>query len=194
MAHDFAKGKKRPRKSPTTARRKPTRKTAKKNDVSGRPTWFGAGLLCGLFLAFLGSMALQSNNGKPASSTKKIKTATKPEVSKPAETKPRFEFYDMLPESEVEINTSSLPAATVQQYTYIMQAGSFTTAEDADRRRAEILLMGMQAKIEKADNGERSTRYRVYVGPFQDRASANRARAQLSNNTIETLLLKRKRD
>jgi cell division protein FtsN len=186
MAQDFAKGKKRRRK--TTA----TRRSSKK-EVSGRPVWFVAGLLCGLFLAFLYSLA--TSNSDTATSKSKAVTPEKKEqpAEKPAaKPKPKFEFYDMLPESEVEVSTDSLPAQKTQRFLYIMQAGSFTDPDDADRRRAEILLLGLQARIEESKTGDRSTRYRVYVGPFEDRGSMNKARGMLSNNAIETLLLKRK--
>lgn len=192
MAQDFAKGKKRRRKTTTTRRRSNSKK-----EVSGRPLWFVAGMLCGLFLAFLYSLTT-SDRGESteiAVVEKQAKKPSKPE-SKPtaatAKAKPKFEFYDMLPESEIEVSTDSLPAKKAQRFLYIMQAGSFTDPDDADRRRAEILLLGLQARIEESKTAERTSRYRVYVGPFNDRGSMNKARAQLSNNAIETLLLKRK--
>nr|WP_246386788.1 SPOR domain-containing protein [Litorivivens lipolytica] len=72
-----------------------------------------------------------------------------------------------------------------------MQAGSFKTNADADRRRAELLLLGLEAKIEAVEaNGD--TWHRVYVGPFTSRSKLSKARTTLISEGIETLLLKRK--
>ena len=76
--------------------------------------------------------------------------------------------------------------------TWTSQAGSFRRPEDADRRRAHVLLLGLDARIEGVDaNGDRW--HRVIVGPFEGRGPLDRARATLISENIDTLVLRQKR-
>ena len=57
---------------------------------------------------------------------------------------PRFTFYDLLPNFEVitqdadeePVASAAAPQAIVEPGVYILQAGSFSTTEDADKRRS----------------------------------------------------------
>ena len=67
--------------------------------------------------------------------------------------KNRFDFYDMLPNFEVvipeedpEVIQDTEPKAIDVPGSYVLQAGSFTTYEDADRRRAQLALHGYQPR------------------------------------------------
>ena len=73
---------------------------------------------------------------------------------------------------------------------YLLQAGSFRQLADADRRRAELLLLGLEPNIEET-SGDNGRWYRVYVGPFDSRAKVSRARSLTAGQNIDTLLLKR---
>ena len=74
---------------------------------------------------------------------------------------------------------------------YILQAGSFRNNEDADRRRAQILLLGLDAKVELVEaNGDRW--HRVYVGPFLTHNTLSSARSKLINESIDTLVIRQK--
>ena len=188
MAKDYARSRKpsgqRPRK--TSARRKP----AAKARTMGWQLYI-AGLLSGVFLSFL----LYLGTLPPA-----IDTATQPTVQSqpPAKSeppKPRFDFYTLLPEQAVErvaapADTASPPTAKNAEF-YLLQAGSFKQREDADRRRAELLLLGLEPNIEET-NGDNGRWYRVYLGPFQSRAILNKARSLTAAQNIDTLLLKRR--
>ena len=68
---------------------------------------------------------------------------------------------------------------------YLLQAGSFRQRDDADRRRAELLLLGLEPKVEEAssDNGRW---FRVYLGPFESHAAMARARSLTANQDIDT--------
>ena len=74
--------------------------------------------------------------------------------------------------------------------TYVLQAGSFKQKDDADRRRAELLLLGLTPNIEEA-NGDNGHWYRVYLGPFASRSAMAKARGLTAAQNIDTLLLKR---
>ena len=110
--------------------------------------------------------------------------------------KPRFDFYTLLPEQtiDVEVDPGEIAKSRTSKKTelYLLQAGSFKQAEDADRRRAELILLGLEPKIEET-NGGNGHWFRVYVGPFETRSSMQNARSLTANQDIDTLLLKRDR-
>lgn len=69
---------------------------------------------------------------------------------------------------------------------YLLQAGSFQNREDAESRRARIILLNMNANVAQAVVAGR-TRYRVQVGPFPGRQNAENARDILSGNDIDSI-------
>ena len=83
---------------------------------------------------------------------------------------PRFEFYEILPNAlpesvSKERITPVSPPPTKRQHTahYFIQAGAFRRANEADRLRAELALLGLEAAIEKSQDW-----YRVRLGPYRD--------------------------
>lgn len=117
----------------------------------------------------------------------------------------KFDFYTLLPEREVivpnereAIKPADKPKTAPGQATpaepeesLFLQVGSFRAAQEADRRRAQIILLGLEAKVESVQaNGD--TWYRVQAGPFTSRDKLSKARNQLSAEGIESLLLKQK--
>lgn len=190
MARDFAKTKKTgsraPRKNKTAARQ--STRNAPQAQQGSRWRAYIAGLLSGVFLSFL----LYLGTLPPAdhlSSTPEIATAV------PAEPpKPRFDFYTMLPEQTldgpVEPAEVAKPPPGAAQVTYLLQAGSFRQREDADRRRAELLLLGLDPRIEET-NSDNGRWFRVYLGPFGSHSAMTRARSLTAAQDIDTLLLKR---
>ena len=188
MANNYAKTRKpggqRPRK---TATRKPA--TSGKARTMGWQLYV-AGLLSGVFLSFL----LYLGTLPPAGDTITQPTAQNQAPAKSEPPKPRFDFYTLLPEQSVEQAVAPADTATPQsarssEY-YLLQAGSFKQREDADRRRAELLLLGLEPNIEET-NGDNGRWYRVYLGPFQSRDKLNKARRLTAAQNIDTLLLKR---
>ena len=61
---------------------------------------------------------------------------------------------------------------------------------DADRRRGELALLGLESSIEQMDTDTGSW-HRVYIGPFDSRSAMAKARALTAQSDIDTLLLKR---
>jgi cell division protein FtsN len=49
-----------------------------------------------------------------------------------------------------------------------LQAGAFRDEADANRRRADITLLGYPARVVTIAGAAEGTRYRVQVGPFPD--------------------------
>ncbi len=70
--------------------------------------------------------------------------------------------------------------------------GSFKQIKDAERVRAELILLNLDARVEAAKGRGSDTWHRVLVGPFQNRSKLAKARSTLVSNRFDTLLLKRK--
>ncbi|MGV3591231.1 MAG: SPOR domain-containing protein [Gammaproteobacteria bacterium] len=72
---------------------------------------------------------------------------------------------------------------------YLLQAGSFQNRQDAENQRARIILLNLNANIAEGIVGGR-THYRVQVGPFAGRPSADSARSLLAGSDIESIFLR----
>jgi len=201
MAKDFAKSRQSSRskngKKPTTRKKTSSsrRSSAKKQSQGGWRLFIG-GVVTGIFLSFLFYLGTLPPEEKP----QLAQTPSSPPESdpQPKPPKPRFDFYTMLPEQtlEVEARPSNVdpasdvgsPQATLEKY--LLQTGSFRGQEDADRRRAELLLLGLEPSIEEA-TGDNGRWFRVYLGPYESRSAMSHARSLTAQQGIDTLLLKR---
>jgi cell division septation protein DedD len=156
--------------------------------LQGALRWYAGGLVSGVFLSFMFYLVtLPPGEGMPPEpDTAAASTSSSPE--------PRFDFFEMLPQQrfEVEVDPESRPGRATESasVTYLLQAGSFRQAEDADRRRAELLLIGLQPRVEET-NGSNGRWYRVLLGPFDSRSKMAAARSLTAQQNIDTLLLKR---
>lgn len=133
-----------------------------------------------------------------------------PKASEKPSTK--FDFYTLLPEQEViEPNERPTPPPTpkadknqkpAQQQPvvaneaapgeeFILQAGSFKSAAEADRRRAQVQALGLPTRQESVSAGG-DTWYRVLVGPFPTRDTATQARDKLAGQSIDTIIVRKK--
>lgn len=130
--------------------------------------------------------------------------------------KPRFVFYTELPEMEVIVPEEEIrariaappPAAADKPAsaapavpatpsappppaeTYYLQAGSFRGADQADRFKARLALMGFETDIQTITINNRDTYHRVRVGPFSDLGTVDKARQRLGKEGIETRTVK----
>jgi len=108
----------------------------------------------------------------------------------------RFTFYDMLPnfevvipEQEPDVTADVEPRAVVKPGLYILQAGSFTRFEDADRRRAELALQGIESTIQRVTIDDR-TYHRVRIGPTDDLEELNMLRSRLRAAKIDAIRIR----
>ncbi|WP_439102908.1 SPOR domain-containing protein [Congregibacter sp.] len=150
--------------------------------------WYGAGVATGLFLAFLLYLvSLPPENGAEP------QLANRPKASNP---EPEYEFFEVLPNQEitVDVDPADLPkprsAGTGKQF--LLQAGSFRQAADADRRRGELLLLGLNPSVEDTQ-GDTGRWFRVVLGPFESRSAMAKARSLTAQQDIDTLLIQRNR-
>ena len=108
----------------------------------------------------------------------------------------RFTFYDVLPNFEVTVpdETPNVaadiePQAVVEPGLYILQAGSFSTHTDADRRRAELALHGIESHVQRVKVNEKNY-YRVNIGPTDDLGELNMMRSRLRAAQIDVLRIR----
>ena len=199
MAQDFAK-----RKPATKGGKRAPAKQAQARRHSGEEPRRGNGLrlyfsgvVTGVFLSFIGYLSMMPNAAENANHET---VATEPPPA-PEIPKPRFDFYTLLPEQTIdveEVSTTVDPAPDVSKppttpataESYVLQAGSFRQREDAERRRAELLLLGLEPAIEATDS-DNGRWFRVYLGPYASHDAMSRARGLMANQNIDTLLLKR---
>jgi len=75
---------------------------------------------------------------------------------------------------------------------FALQAGSFATRAEADRRRGELLLSGHNVTVQQATTDKGDIRFRVMVGPFGDEAAMKKAQQQLAGMKVDTFAVKSK--
>jgi cell division protein FtsN len=195
--------------------------------------WLAVGLTVGAFIVFL--MKLEPGGDdvkrvKAEAKAAKIAEANKTPPSPTAPVKPKYDFYTLLPESEVIVPNEAVPEKTpppvVAPVTpeqaakidtaraqaalsgltppppppvakpaavtqFFLQAGSFRKKEDADKVRAQIILLGQSAAVESGTVKE-ETWYRVLVGPFSNREQLTIAQKQLAGGGFSNLLLQQR--
>lgn len=172
--------------------------------------WLFTGSVLGAFAMFLVYLAgIPPQPSQLGDTLNDVVTSAKnPETGGEEIPRPRFDFYQLLKESEVEVKAEPPPAHTDNRGTqprtpaarpeekieYVLQVGSFKRPEDADRLRAQLILLNLDARIETVKLRNAEVWHRVLVGPFPNQASVTRARVTLANNEIESLILKRKAD
>ena len=129
--------------------------------------------------------AIDDNGETPVAST----TEEEPQES-------RFTFYEMLPnfevvipEQEPDVAADVEPSAIVKPGLYILQAGSFTLYEDADRRRAELALQGIESNIQRVTIDDK-TYHRVRIGPTDDLDELNLLRSRLRAAKIDVIRIR----
>ena len=188
--------------------------------LSGVPGWLWlvTGVAAGFFVAFL----FRDSPDRPVVEGE----AGQPElVQKNTHPTPVFDFYTLLPESEVVVGDREKPLVVAEKpqkkdttaydkvasvdkketdvteskdnskkmsALYLLQAGSFRSLKDADRLRAQLLLWGLNPRVERVSVGEGEYWHRVQVGPFSNKQALDSARQTLADNKVDTLLLKMK--
>ena len=117
-------------------------------------------------------------------------------VEVPPPVKPRFDFYNMLPKMEVVVPDDELDrepvagAAPATPATYLVQVGSFRRAADAESLKAQLALLGFEARIVSARIGNQDTRFRVRSGPCRGQDALNKARQRLAENGYNGLVIR----
>jgi cell division protein FtsN len=178
---------------------------SRRNDPAPGWVWMLFGLGLGLLVAVgvylrAPSAPTERPTAARADTKPKERPATKPAPPQPqpdaSADEKRFQFYDILPQFEVVVprqDTRVRPPAQrapVQQPgRYLLQAGSFSAAAEADRLQATLALRGIESRVQQA-TVDGTVFYRVQIGPVDDLEALNRTRRQLLDAGIEPLPLK----
>lgn len=213
MSRDYAK-KSRPKGAAATSTSRPaprrakgTQKPERSKKASPRKQSGGLSLrwilslaLVGGFIGFIAYLnSLPAPGNGPAGSSRgsqPAQTAKTTPKTAPAqkEKKESFQFYDMLPESEVVPPKVEAydpgPAPAERKYQYMIQTGSFKGRSDAERQRAQVAFQGLHASIEQIKLDSGVIWYRVNIGPFDSRSKMNSVVDKLVSINIEPLVRK----
>jgi len=126
---------------------------------------------------------------------------------------PSFEFYKILPELEVVVpdeeergskrtpvaqptprpqtpDRRPTPAPSTSKERYLLQVAAYNKHEDADRLKAQLALLGVQASIQTVEVKPGNIVHRVRVGPFTNQDDVTATRQRLRANGIDSVLMK----
>lgn len=106
--------------------------------------------------------------------------------------KPRFEFYKVLTDGKTDqaapATKPARPAANeakpATRETFYLQAGAFADAEDADRLKAKLAMLGVEAAVLDATLPDKTAWHRVRLGPYGSAEEMNKVSAMLKQNGI----------
>lgn len=183
MSRDFAKRNAAPTRRASSAKGKP----------APAWLWFVMGAIFGAFV-----MTLVFTLHKPKPTPDPAAEIAKPDENESKTPKPRFDFYKLLQESEQIVpatetigdadKAAEIPASNIE---YILQVGSFPNQTEADKLRAQLILLNLDAHIESVEIHKGEIWHRVVVGPFDSQEKLATARSSLVNNQYTALVLKR---
>ncbi len=122
----------------------------------------------------------------------------KPANAAPPPAKPKLDFYTVLPEVETvlpEKGAKAAPKAAKPEpaetgASYMLQAASFASFEEADRLKARLALSGFEAQIEKVSIEGKGDYFRVRLGPYRNMQELDTASQKLAQQGIKTIRLK----
>lgn len=188
------------------AKRKRRRVSRAKKSEYPPYVWMSFGLAIGLSVAF----AVYVNSREPVAIARNAppqpaslqhalddndEAAATNEVERKTDDK-RFTFYDILPNFEMvtpdttpDVAADVAPQAIEEPGVYVLQAGSFSTVRDADRRRAELALHGIESHIQRVKVNDRNY-HRVYIGPTDDLDELNMLRSRLRAAKIDVFRIR----
>ena len=149
---------------------------------------FVTGFMAGAFIIFLAALWYMKPAGDHlATDVGKPKAEPKGKVEEM-----QWDFYEIFPKLVVPIveeYTNSGENSVSDNSRWALQAGSFKETIDADRRRATLILMGLDVSIQEVKVAGINW-HRIMVGPFDSRLELNRAQNELAQAEIPTIPIK----
>lgn len=70
---------------------------------------------------------------------------------------------------------------------------SYDNAEDADKKRLEVVMAGVDARVVHRIDPSGMSLYQVITTPFSSRVAAIEAERKLSSNGIDTIIVEQRR-
>ena len=176
----------------------------KATQVKSEPTvpgwiWMIVGLSIGLAIAAgvyilrpTEPMAVAERDRRP---TRGADPAQEKTIEVPPENK-RWLFYDLLEDYELVVPPEPTEKRRARPRpepgSYLIQVGSFSSAADAERRRASLLLLDIDSRVRRVSIDGRDTWYRVQVGPLTDGDRIVEILERLDENDIDSLMIRAK--
>jgi len=208
MAHDYknssSKAADKGKKRPAATSSKPQVEAATKRGGMSPALSMAIGLGLGLAVAVYIYVKLQPQDRETPQAPEVViePTSTTDSQKSVEEEGARFDFYSILPTLEVVIPDQEIYQQTdgsgeKQQIKaikkpgrYLLQAGSFKKAVEAERVRAELALLGIESHIENVTINNTDTWHRVRIGPFDDNKKLDKVRNRLLDNGVDVMVLK----
>lgn len=184
------------------------RQTRSKTKGSAMPgwVWLVAGLSVGLAVAafvYIGrpASAMPGFAQRAAAPVEAVEPPAEPRkkprptVALPPKEKPRFTFYELLPNQEVVVprndpKDANAGAAPPGEGTYLIQVASYRSQDEAERQKAALALLGVESRIETVTIDGKDTFYRVRIGPERNVDRVNLIVSRLEENGIQALVVK----
>ncbi len=156
--------------------------------------WLLILLLIGSFVAFL-MFLRQHAPQNTVSNTEDLKPLIKKPTHQDKPSKePQYDFYTILPKAEMVVPDHELKTrereervGKLKNSQYVIQAGSFRAFAEADKLRAQLALMGIESRVEKAKVGN-VVWHRVKMGPFKRISSVSTIKRRLRKNSIDAIV------
>lgn len=169
--------------------------------------WLVVGLVGGLGLALFvmhGDGLLDADKLFPQPDPRATapRDAEPPIAQRPVEAevkKPKYDFYTVLKEREVQIPDAELaaqvsqptpPADTQAADQLFLQAGAFSDPRRAEEIKAAIAFSGLVARVEPTQTASGQTVHRVMLGPFASSQALDQAKTSLAGNGIQAIALR----
>jgi cell division protein FtsN len=176
------------------------------------------GLVLGLTIAaavafYLGKSGLTSplgGSGAAKDTPHGGRSELQPPVAAATE-KPRFDFYKILPGADepkaaaaragdkvperatdratVDASKTAGPAAKPGDR-FWLQAGAFANEADAENLKARLALSGWEAALQSVPQPDKSVRYRIRLGPYDNTEELNRVKAELGTRGFDVAVIK----
>lgn len=166
--------------------------------------WLITGLLIGGFVMFLSDL---ESTTQPSATIKKptpqndVRDVKKPTATakKPIDSnKPRFDFYQILPDMEIVIPEHEIAerrrlegTGKSKPGTFIIQIGSFRKPSQADTLKARLALLGIESTVQTV-NQSGSIWHRVKSGPYTSFRMVDKIQNRLHHNNIDSIAIKLK--
>lgn len=79
-----------------------------------------------------------------------------------------------------------------EAFQYFVQVGAYRSAAEAEAQKAKMAMLGLEAKVSERDQAGRPV-FRVRLGPFGDKAGADRVRERLQAANVEHTVVRSQR-
>jgi len=130
-------------------------------------------------LPSFGYMLWTIKDNQPEAIVKPKVTEAKKVAELPEPPEEKWTYVDDLKSKQVEVGEYEVK----QNGPYKMQCGSFKTRKQAESLKAKIAFTGLVAQVSKSV-GTTATWYKVYLGPYAKKRTAEKDKHKLKNNSV----------